>query len=53
MGGSLNTRSVAEYTGHLIQAFKMLNSTDDATHGVTTGGLNPIRLLFILLRSVI
>ena len=22
----------------------MLNSTDDATHGVTTGGLNPIRL---------
>jgi hypothetical protein len=53
MGGSLNPRSLAEYTGYLIQASKMLNSTDDATHGVTTGGPNPIRLLYILICCVL
>ena len=38
-----NTRSLAEYTGHLIQPSKVLNSTDEATYVVTTGGLNLIR----------
>jgi hypothetical protein len=39
IGGSLKPRSLTEYTGHLIQASKELNSTDD----VTAGGLYPIR----------
>jgi len=38
-----NPRSLAEYTGRLIQASKALNSTDEATCVVTTGGLNLIR----------
>jgi hypothetical protein len=44
IGGSLNPRSLAEFTGHIIQASKMLNSTDDTTHGVTSVVLNPVRL---------
>lgn len=32
------------YTGQLIQASKDLISTDEATHGVTPGGVNPITL---------
>jgi hypothetical protein len=47
MGGSLNPRSLAEYTGHLIQASKMLNSTDDATHGVTTGCFVQLQFQFV------
>jgi len=52
MGGSLRPRNLAEYTGHLIQSSKALNSTDDVTH-VTTGGLNPIMLLFLLICCVL
>jgi hypothetical protein len=53
MGGSRYVRSLADYTDHLIQASKVLNSTDDATHVVTPGGLNTIRILLILICCVL